>query len=215
MRHRVAQRKLGRVTEHRIAMLRNQAERLIQFEHIETTVPKAKELRPFVERIITIAKRGLAKGDGNGGSLHARRLVLRDLQNRDVVSKLFDTIAPRFETRPGGYTRILRLGYRRGDSAEVAQIELVGSEFNPNAEAEKKAAAEQQPKGKGVGGRLRAAAERLRGKAKAEGEEAAEGTEGSTPTKKAKPTHRHEHGPKADTRGKAAKTTTPRKAGGS
>src|ERR1043166_2954826 len=90
MRHRVAQRKLGRVTEHRIAMLRNQAERLIQFEHIETTVPKAKELRPFVERIITIAKRGLAKGDGNGGALHARRLVLRDIQNREVVSKLFD-----------------------------------------------------------------------------------------------------------------------------
>jgi len=214
MRHRVAQRKLGRVTEHRIAMLRNQAERLIQFEHIETTVPKAKELRPFVERIITIAKRGLAKGEGNGGALHARRLVLRDIQNRDVVSKLFDTIAPRFETRPGGYTRILRLGHRRGDSAEVAQIELVGSEFNPNAEAEKKAAAEQQPKAKGVGGRLRAAADRLRGKAKAEGEEG-EGAEAPAPTKKAKPSHRHEHGPKADTRGKAAKTTTPRKAGGS
>ena len=213
MRHRVAHRKLGRVTEHRIAMLRNQAERLIQFEHIETTVPKAKELRPFVERIITIAKRGLAKGDGNGAELHARRLVLRDIQNRDVVAKLFDTIAPRFESRPGGYTRILRLGYRRGDSAEVAQIELVGSEFNPNAEAEKKATAEKQPKAKGVGGRLRAAAERLRGKAKAEGEEG-EGAE-TTPTKKAKPTHRHEHGPKADTRGKAAKTTTPRKAGGS
>ena len=213
MRHRVAQRKLGRVTEHRIAMLRNQAERLIQFEHIETTVPKAKELRPFVERIITIAKRGLAKGDGNGAELHARRLVLRDIQNRDVVAKLFDTIAPRFETRPGGYTRILRLGYRRGDSAEVAQIELVGSEFNPNAEAEKKATAVQQPKAKGVGGRLRAAAERLRGKAKAEGEEG-EGAE-TAPTKKAKPSHRHEHGPKADTRGKAAKTTTPRKAGGS
>jgi large subunit ribosomal protein L17 len=213
MRHRVAQRKLGRVTEHRIAMLRNQAERLIQFEHIETTVPKAKELRPFVERIITIAKRGLAKKDGNGAELHARRLVLRDIQNRDVVAKLFDTIAPRFETRPGGYTRILRLGYRRGDSAEVAQIELVGSEFNPNAEAQKKAAAEQQPKAKGVGGRLRAAAERLRGKAKAEGEEG-EGAE-TAATKKAKPSHRHEHGPKVDTRGKAAKTTTPRKAGGS
>jgi large subunit ribosomal protein L17 len=194
-------------------MLRNQAERLIQFEHIETTVPKAKELRPFVERIITIAKRGLAKGDGNGAELHARRLVLRDIQNRDVVAKLFDTIAPRFESRPGGYTRILRLGYRRGDSAEVAQIELVGSEFNPNAEAEKKATAEKQTKAKGVGGRLRAAAERLRGKAKAEGEEG-EGAE-SAPTKKAKPLHRHEHGPKADTRGKAAKTTTPRKAGGS
>ena len=213
MRHRVGHRKLGRVTEHRIAMLRNQAERLIRYERIETTVPKAKELRPFVERIITIAKRGIANGEANGGSLHARRLVLRDIQNRDVVAKLFDTIAPRFESRPGGYTRILRLGYRRGDSAEVAQIELVGSEFNPNAEAEKKATAEKQTKAKGVGGRLRAAAERLRGKAKAEGEEG-EGAE-SAPTKKAKPLHRHEHGPKADTRGKAAKTTTPRKAGGS
>jgi large subunit ribosomal protein L17 len=212
MRHRVAHRKLGRVTEHRIAMLRNQAERLIQFEHIETTVPKAKELRPFVERIITIAKRGLAQGDGNGAALHARRLVLRDIQNRDVVSKLFDTIAPRFETRPGGYTRILRLGYRRGDSAEVAQIELVGSEFNPGAEAEKKAAAEQQPKTKGVGGRLRAAADRLRGKAKAEGEEGAEGTDATKKTKAPRPERSKV---KADTHGKGAKTTTPRKAGGS
>ena len=90
--------------------------------------------------------------------------MLRDIQNRDVVAKLFDTIAPRFEARPGGYTRILRLGYRRGDSAEVAQIELVGSEYNPNAEAEKAAAEAAKPKAKGVGGRLRAAAERLRGK---------------------------------------------------
>ena len=129
MRHRVGQRKLGRVTEHRIAMLRNQAEALITHEHIETTLPKAKELRPFVERIITIAKRGIAAGDTNQGALHARRMVLRDIQNRDVVSKLFDTIAPRFAARPGGYTRILRVGYRRGDSAEVAQIELVGSEY--------------------------------------------------------------------------------------
>ena len=137
MRHRVSHRKLGRVTEHRIAMLRNQAQALLKFERIETTVPKAKELRPFVERIITIAKRGLAggaEGAANGKSLHARRLVLRDIPDRDVVSKLFDTIAPRFEARPGGYTRILRLGYRRGDSAEVAQIELVGSEYDPNAE---------------------------------------------------------------------------------
>jgi large subunit ribosomal protein L17 len=195
-------------------MLRGQAERLIRYEHLQTTVPKAKELRPFVERIITIAKRGLAAGDANGGSLHARRLVLRDIQNREVVAKLFDTIAPRFEARPGGYTRILRLGHRQGDSADVAQIELVGSEYNPNADREKAAAAEGQPKAKGVGGRLRAAAERLRGKGgKAEGEEGAEGAE--TSKKKAKPSHRHEHGPKADTRGKGAKTTTPRKAGGS
>ncbi len=215
MRHRVGQRKLGRVTEHRIAMLRNQAERLIRYERLETTMPKAKELRPFVERIITIAKRGLAGGEANGRALHARRLVLRDIQNRDVVAKLFDTIAPRFEARPGGYTRILRLGYRRGDSAEVAQIELVGSEFNPNAEAEKSAAAEK-PQAKGVGGRLRAAAERLRGK-KAEGEavEGGEGSEGAAP-KKAKPARpeRAKGGGKADTRGKGAKTTTPRKAGG-
>src|SRR3954452_13953488 len=172
MRHRVGQRKLGRVTEHRIAMLRNKAEALIRHERIETTVPKAKELRPFVERIITIAKRGLAAGSVNAGALHARRLVLQDIQNRDMVAKLFDTIAPRFEARPGGYTRILRLGYRRGDSAEIAQIELLGSEFNPNAEAEKtEAAAEAKPQG--VGGRLRAAAERLRGKKAQAGEEGA------------------------------------------
>src|SRR5438552_3109931 len=110
MRHRVSHRKLGRVTEHRIAMLRNQAEALIRHERIETTLPKAKELRPFVERIITIAKRGLAAGEADGKVLHARRLVLRDIPNREVVSKLFDTIAPRFEGRPGGYTRILRVG---------------------------------------------------------------------------------------------------------
>jgi large subunit ribosomal protein L17 len=213
MRHRVGQRKLGRVTEHRIAMLRNQAEALIQHEHIETTLPKAKELRPFVERIITIAKRGIAAGDANQGALHARRLVLRDIQNREVVGKLFDTIAPRFAARPGGYTRILRVGYRRGDSAEVAQIELVGSEFDPNAEAAKDEAA--KPQAKGVGSRLRAAAERLRGKAKAEGDEAAEGTEGAAP-KKAKPARPERgKGGRADTRGKGAKTSTPRKAGGS
>ena len=194
-------------------MLRNQAEALIRHERLETTMPKAKELRPFVERIITIAKRGLAAGDAKAGSLHARRMVLRDIQNRDVVAKLFDTIAPRFEARPGGYTRILRLGYRRGDSAEVAQIELVGSEYDPNAETEKaKATAKPQPKG--VGGRLRAAAERLRGKAKAEGDEAVEGAEGAAPKKKAKPERTHGKGGKADTRGKGAKTSTPRKAGG-
>ena len=216
MRHRVGHRKLGRVTEHRIAMLRSQAERLIRYEHLQTTVPKAKELRPFVERIITLAKRGLAAGEANGRTLHARRMVLRDIQNRDVVAKLFDTIAPRFEARPGGYTRILRLGFRRGDAAEVAQIELVGSEFNPNAEAEKAAAAEAKPKAKGVGGRLRAAAERLRGKAKeSEGDEGSEGAEGAAP-KKAKPARTERgKGGKADTRGKGAKTTTPRKAGGS
>ncbi len=208
MRHRVGQRKLGRVTEHRIALLRNQAQALLRYERIETTVPKAKELRPFVERIITIAKRGLAGDAANGRSLHARRLVLRDIHDREVVSKLFDTIAPRFETRPGGYTRILRLGHRRGDDAEVAQIELVGSEYDPNADVEK---TEKKAKPKGVGGRLRAAAERLRGK-KAD---APEGEASEPDTKKAKPAREKTRTGKTDTRGKGRTTSAPRKAGGS
>src|SRR5690349_19831841 len=172
MRHRVAHRKLGRVTEHRIAMLRNQATALLRHEHLTTTVPRAKELRPFVERLITIAKRGVADGGGNGKVLTARRVIMQDLQDREAVRKLFDTLAPRFLARPGGYTRLLRLGFRRGDAAEVAQVELVGSEFNPKAKAEVDAKkAEGAPKTKGVGGRLRAAAERLRG---AKGQDAAE-----------------------------------------
>jgi large subunit ribosomal protein L17 len=150
-------------------MLRNQATALLRYEHITTTVPRAKELRPFVERLITIAKRGVAGGAGNGHVLTARRLVMHDLQDREVVRKLFDSIAPRFAERPGGYTRLLRLGYRKGDSAEVAQVELIGSEFNPRAAAEAEAGkAEGKPTAKGVGGRLRAAAERLRGKKEAE-----------------------------------------------
>ena len=196
MRHRVGQRKLGRVTEHRIAMLRNQAEALIRHEHIETTLPKAKELRPFVERIITIAKRGIAAGDTNQGALHARRLVLRDIQNRDVVSKLFETIAPRFAARPGGYTRLMRTGYRKGDSAELAMVELIGSEFDPNAKTEAPAE-EAKPKSKGVGGRLRAAAERLRGTKKGD-DDSRKVT--AKPTKGA---------------GAGRRSTTPRKAGGS
>jgi large subunit ribosomal protein L17 len=177
-----------------MAMLRNQATALIRYEHIETTVPKAKELRPFVERLITIAKRGVAAGDGK--VLHARRLVGRDLVDGEVVIKLFDTLAPRFADRPGGYTRILRLGYRRGDSAEIAQLELVGSEYDPKAE-KKPGKAAQAPKPKSsVGGRLRAAANRLRGKKEeddsAEARKAAKG---------------------GQTKGRAAKRTTPQKAG--
>jgi len=200
MRHRVSHRKLGRVTEHRIAMLRNQAEALIRHERIETTVPKAKELRPFVERIITIAKRGLAAGDANGRMLHARRMILEDIPNREVVGKLFDTIAPRFAARPGGYTRILRVGYRRGDSAEVAQIELVGSEFNPKAAVEKKAEAEAAPRAKGVGGRLRAAASRIRGKGKTE-----KADEGGREEKAARSESAKAKGAEAEPKAKASK----------
>ena len=164
MRHRVAHRKLGRVTEHRLALLRSQATALIRHERIETTLPKAKELRPFVERLITVAKRGISGGGATARALHARRLVIEEIVDRDVVTKLFDSIAPRFQQRPGGYTRILRLGFRRGDSAEVAQIELVGSEYNPALEAATGEAEAEAPK-KGVGSRLRAAAKRLRGQA--------------------------------------------------
>ncbi len=177
-------------------MLRNQATALLRHEHLTTTVPRAKELRPFVERLITIAKRGVSAGDANGRVLTARRLVMRDVQDREVVSKLFDSIAPRFASRPGGYTRLLRIGFRRGDSAEVAQVELVGSEFNPRAKAEAEAKGEgEKPKAKGMRERLRAAAERVRGK------KSEEGSSGKPSTKPSK--------------GVTRKSTTPRKAGGS
>ena len=170
MRHRVAHRKLGRRTEHRIALLRNQAQMLLWHERIETTVPKAKELRPFVERLITIAKRGLAEDAESGRVLHARRLVRRDLVDRETATKLFDTIAPRYASRPGGYTRLLRTGYRRGDSAEVAQVELIGSEYQVSVEAPKSEevaapkTAAPKTKTQGMGGQIRAAAQRMRGR---------------------------------------------------
>ncbi|MPZ20087.1 MAG: 50S ribosomal protein L17 [Luteitalea sp.] len=158
MRHRLAHRKLGRLSEHRMALLRSQATALIRHERIETTLPKAKELRPFVERLITIAKRSQNGEKTPAQKLFARRLVLRDLSDRGVVAKLFDTVAPRFEGRPGGYTRILKLGFRRGDGAAIAQLELIGSEYDARPTPE----ATSAPKRK-VGGRLRAAARRLRG----------------------------------------------------
>jgi large subunit ribosomal protein L17 len=195
MRHRVAHRKLGRVTEHRIAMLRNQATALFRHEHLTTTVPKAKELRPFVERLISIAKRGVSDGPAHVRALNARRLVMRDVQDRAVVTKLFDTLAPRFASRAGGYTRLLRIGFRRGDSAELAQVELVGSEFDPKAKVESGTGEVPTPKAKGVGGRLRAAAERLRGK-----KDDVDG--GKQPSSK-------------PVKGAVRKPTTPRKAGGS
>ena len=171
MRHRVAHRKLGRTSEHRLALLRNQAVALLRHERIETTVPRAKELRPFVERLITLAKRGLASEE-QSKIVHARRLVRREIADPIVLSKLFDGIAPRFSARAGGYTRLLRIGVRRGDSADVAQVELVGSEY---VQASVKSDGEEttvQVKSKGVGGRLRAAAQRMRGKASKHTDEA-------------------------------------------
>ena len=137
MRHRGAHRKLGRVTEHRLSLLRNPAQALLRHERISTTVAKAKELRPFVERLITVAKRGLADGTDTIRAVNARRMVRRDLADREVAAKLFDTIAPRFSSRPGGYTRLVRIGFRRGDAAEIAQVELIGSEYNPDLDKPK------------------------------------------------------------------------------
>ena len=197
MRHNVAHRKLGRVTEHRLALLRNQAIALLRHERIETTIPKAKELRPFVERLITTAKRGIAAGVADGKALHARRMVLAELPDKDVVGKLFETLAPRFAERPGGYTRILRVGFRRGDAAEIAQIELVGSEYDPHAAAEKAGENEAaKPKSRGVADRLKATARRLRGSK----------DDQATSTKAQA---------KGQTSGAARKSTTPRKVGGS
>ncbi len=163
MRHRVAHRKLGRVTEHRLATLRNQAQMLLRHERIDTTLAKAKELRPFVERLITVAKRGIEDGAETTRALHARRLVARDIADKKIAGKLFGSIAPRFAERPGGYTRVLHLGRRQGDSAEIAQIELVGSEYDPSQDAEDASEAAAAAEKKGMGGRLRAAAKRLRG----------------------------------------------------
>jgi large subunit ribosomal protein L17 len=124
VRHRVHHRKLGRKTAHRIATLRTMASALFEHERIQTTLMKAKELRPFAEKLITLAKR-------DEGKLHARRQVAAEVRDDSVVKKLFDTLGQRFSSRPGGYTRILRLGPRKGDGAEMAIVELIGSEYKP------------------------------------------------------------------------------------
>ena len=141
MRHRVGYRKLGRITPHRIALLRNLATALFERERIQTTLAKAKELRPFAEKLITLAKR-------EDGRLHARRLVLRDIKDQVIVKKLFDSLGARYATRPGGYTRILRLGPRRGDGAEMAIVELLGSEYQPGKKDEKGKKEDEGAKGK-------------------------------------------------------------------
>ena len=120
MRHLKQGRKLGRTTAHRKALLRNLATALLQHERIITTEPKAKELRRVADRLVTLGKRG---------SLHARRQALQTVQSNSVVQKLFNEIAPRFAERQGGYTRVLRLGYRSGDAAAMAVIELVDAQI--------------------------------------------------------------------------------------
>ena len=124
MRHLKSGRQLSRNSSHRWAMMRNLITALLREEKIQTTDPKAKELRRWVDRVITLGKQG---------SLHARRQVLSIVQDKAVVRKLFDTIGPRFMDRPGGYTRIIKLGIRRGDAAKMALIELVGGEGEKEA----------------------------------------------------------------------------------
>jgi len=130
MRHRVGGKKLGRKTAHRISMLRNMVTSLLKHGRIRTTVPRAKALRPIAERMITLGKRE---------SLHARRQALGFIKDPAVVSRLFSELAPRFADRNGGYTRIIKLGFRDGDGAHVALIELIGSEYKPEKGEDKTA----------------------------------------------------------------------------
>ncbi len=116
MRHGVSGRKLGVTSSHRLAMFRNMAVALIKHEQITTTLPKAKELRPVAEKLITLGKRG---------GLHARRQAHAQLRDEVIVAKLFTALADRYRTRPGGYTRVLKAGVRYGDAADMAVIELV------------------------------------------------------------------------------------------
>lgn len=153
MRHGRKGRKLGRTASHRRATMNNMATSLFEHGSIRTTRPKAKELRQVAERLITFAKRG---------DLHARRMVLRRIRNKVVVSKLFDEIGPSFVDRQGGYTRVLNLGPRRGDATEVCLIELVGEERRadfadtaaglvPEEEAEERDAGSLDASAEGVG----------------------------------------------------------------
>ena len=123
MRHGFSKRRLNRTSSHRQALLRALSCSLIKHEQIKTTLPKAKDLRPVVEKMVTMAR---------GGSLHARRMLVSRLQSNDVVKKLFDDLAPRFASRPGGYLRIMKAGFRYGDAAPMAVIEFVERKANPD-----------------------------------------------------------------------------------
>ncbi len=132
MRHRVKGKKLKRNTAQRQALLRNLVTSFLEKERIKTTLAKAKATRPLAEKMITLAKKN---------TLHTRRLALRFIYKREVVKKLFDELGPRFSERPGGYTRIVKVGPRAGDGAEMAILELVGTEFKKKTK--KKSAAEK------------------------------------------------------------------------
>ena len=135
MRHSKGYRRLNRTHEHRKALFANMAGSLIEHEQIKTTLPKAKELRPIVEKLITLAKRG---------DLHARRLAASQLQEDQYVTKLFDILGPRYNERAGGYTRVLRAGFRYGDMAPMAIIEFVDRDVAAKGAADKARVAEEE-----------------------------------------------------------------------
>ncbi len=138
MRHHRATTKLGRQANHRRALLRNLVTSLLREERMMTTVQKARFLRPYAERMITLGKKG---------GLHARRQAAAFLVDPETVQKLFSTVGPRFSQRPGGYTRMTRLGWRRGDGAELAMVELVGSELKKREKKKKDEEASTEPAG--------------------------------------------------------------------
>ena len=135
MRHSKGYRRLNRTHEHRKALFANMAGSLIEHEQIKTTLPKAKELRPIVEKLITLAKRG---------DLHARRLAASQLKEDQYVTKLFDVLGPRYSERAGGYTRVLRAGFRYGDMAPMAIIEFVDRDVAAKGAADKARVAEEE-----------------------------------------------------------------------
>jgi len=128
MRHGIAHRKLNRTSTHRRAMMANMAASLIEHEQIVTTLPKAKELKPFMDKLVTLAKKG---------DLHSRRRAISQIRNKDAVKKLFDVFADRYKDRQGGYTRVLKAGYRHGDNAPVAVIELVDRDEDAKGAADR------------------------------------------------------------------------------
>lgn len=151
MRHLKSGRKLNRSPSHRLAMMRNMVTSLLRHERIETTDPKAKELRGLADRMI---------GLGKEGSLHARRQALGIIQDKVVVRKVFDTLAPRYKDRPGGYTRIVKIGWRRGDHAPISLIELVPGDGAAKAEppsGAKKTSRRPAQKGKEVSAKKKSA----------------------------------------------------------
>ena len=128
MRHRIAHRKLNRTASHRKAMFANMASSLVEHEQIVTTLPKAKELRPFVEKLVTLAKKG---------DLNSRRLAVARMRNKDQAKKLFDVIGPRYAERNGGYIRVLKAGYRHGDNAPMAVIEFVDRDVDAKGKVDR------------------------------------------------------------------------------